>query len=251
MGNILFICPDENIKRGFITLLKFMVKGTEFKEISFAPDLRPGDLSTILTNLTEGAILLIDNDKLIIDSESIDVLKNVISDYHMDIIIGKGPSARSIRLDLPHFTTVMCVSALSNTLMTLINNFEYTIKIDEKNLPKICKAKIKSLCPLNISDEACEYISYKAKNNVSTSANYLARILEYIDFCGISESITLDLVKEIFNISGMGINLDFDEQFDDDEIVLLFKEIRNSLKNIQEDLHSLRGSVEDFIEFNG
>lgn len=251
MGHILFICPDENTKKSFITLLKSMVKGTEFKETSFPSDLRPGDLSTILTNLADGAFLIVNNDKFAIDDESVDVFKNAISDYHMDIIIGKGPTARSIRLDLPYFTTVMCVSASSNALMSLVNNFEYIIKIDENNLPKICKAKIKSLCPLDISDEACEYISYKAKNDVCTSVNYLARILEYLDFYDMSTSVSLDLVKEIFNISGMGVNLEFEEQFDDDEIVLLFKEIRNSLKDIQEDIHSLRGSIEDYIDFNG
>lgn len=250
MGHVLFICPDENTKNCFITLLKSMVKGPEFKETTLTADLRPGDLSAILTNLADGAFLIVNNDKLTIDDESVDVFKNAISDYHMDIIIGKGPTARSIRLDLPHFTTVMCVSASSNTLMSLVDNFEYTIKIDENNLPKLCKAKIKSLCPFDISDEACEYISYKAKNDVRTSVNYLSRVLEYIDFYNMSTSVTLDLVKEIFNISGMSINLEFDEQFDDDEIVLLFKDIRNSLKYIQEDIRSLRVSIEDYIEFN-
>lgn len=249
IGHILFICPDEDVKKNFITLLKFMLKGTEFKETSFQSGLSPGDLSAILTNLTEGAFLLVDNNKLIIDSDCIDVFENAISDYHMDITIGKGPSARFIRLDLPRFTTVVCIATLSNSVMSLVNNFEYIIKIDENKLSRICKAKIKALCPLDILDDACDYISYKAKNDVSTSVNYLKRILEYIDFYGISTTITVEMIKEVFNISGIGDNLELEEPFDD-EIVLLFKEIRNSLKDIHEDLHSLRGNVEEFIELN-
>lgn len=66
---------------------------------------RPGDLASILTNLTDGDVLFIDEIHRL--SRSVEeVLYPAMEDYALDIMIGKGPTARSIRLDLPHFTLV-------------------------------------------------------------------------------------------------------------------------------------------------
>ncbi len=66
---------------------------------------RPGDLASILTNLADGDVLFIDEIHRL--SRSVEeVLYPAMEDYALDIMIGKGPTARSIRLDLPHFTLV-------------------------------------------------------------------------------------------------------------------------------------------------
>ncbi|MDD3335104.1 MAG: Holliday junction branch migration DNA helicase RuvB [Eubacteriales bacterium] len=66
---------------------------------------RPGDLASILTNLANGDVLFIDEIHRL--SRSVEeVLYPAMEDYALDIMIGKGPTARSIRLDLPHFTLV-------------------------------------------------------------------------------------------------------------------------------------------------
>ena len=66
---------------------------------------RPGDLAAILTNLQEHDVLFIDEIHRINRAVE-EVLYPAMEDYALDIIIGKGPSARSLRLDLPHFTLV-------------------------------------------------------------------------------------------------------------------------------------------------
>ena len=66
---------------------------------------RPGDLASILTNLNQGDILFIDEIHRL--SRAVEeVLYPAMEDYAIDIMIGKGPTARSLRLDLPHFTLV-------------------------------------------------------------------------------------------------------------------------------------------------
>lgn len=66
---------------------------------------KAGDLAAILTNLSEGDVLFIDEIHRMNKSVE-EILYPALEDYSLDIIIGKGPSARSIRLDLPRFTLV-------------------------------------------------------------------------------------------------------------------------------------------------
>lgn len=249
MGHILLVCPDAETKECFIALLKAQKNNPNIRATTMLPELRPGDLGAIFTSLNPEDILLIENEKLSIGQDCVEIIKTAMANYYLDIIIGKGPSARSVRLDIPHFTAVFCVEKTSKALSSLLHQFEYVIKIDEENLPKICKAKIKAECPHQITDESCEYISYKAKYDVRTSVSYLKRVLEYLEFKNIETTITRDLVEEIFDMAGIGIT--FEDAVDDDEIFAIFKEIRNSLRDIQEDMHAMRGNIEDFIAANG
>lgn len=245
MGHVLLVCPDAETKECFITLLKSLKPNSNVRATTLLPELRPGDLGAIFTSLCPDDILLIENEKLTIEQECVEIIKSAMANYYLDIIIGKGPSARSVRLDIPHFTVVACVEKTSKSLSSLLRQFEYVIKIDEENLPKICKAKIKAECPLQITDDSCEYISYKARYDVRTSVNYLKRILEYLQFKNIETIITRDLIEEIFDLAGIGVT--FEESIDDDEIFAIFKEIRNSLRDIQTDIHKIRSDIEDYI----
>jgi Holliday junction DNA helicase RuvB len=66
---------------------------------------KPGDLASILTNLTDGDVLFIDEIhrlRRVVE----EVLYSAMEDFKLDIVIGKGPAARSVRLDLPKFTII-------------------------------------------------------------------------------------------------------------------------------------------------
>lgn len=72
---------------------------------------RQGDLAAILTNMGEGEVLFIDEIHRL--SKTVEeILYSAMEDYALDIIIGKGPSARSVRLDLPHFTLIGATTRL-------------------------------------------------------------------------------------------------------------------------------------------
>lgn len=248
MGHILLVCPDVETKKCFITLLQSLKSNSNVRTTTLLPELRSSEIGAIFASLCSDDILLIENEKITIEQECVEIIKSAMANYCFDIIIGKGTSARSIRLDIPRFTVVACVEKMSKSLLSLLHQFEYVIKINDENLPKICKAKIKAECPRQITDDSCEYISYKAKYDVRTSISYLKRVLEYLEFKQIETIITRELVEEIFDIVDIGVA--FDEVVDDDEIFAIFKEIRNSLRDIQEDMHAVRGSIEDFIAAN-
>jgi Holliday junction DNA helicase RuvB len=79
--------------------------GTNIRVTSGPAIERPGDLASILTNLSKGDVLFIDEIHRL-NSSVEEVLYPAMEDYALDIVIGKGPSARTLRLGLPHFTLV-------------------------------------------------------------------------------------------------------------------------------------------------
>ena len=90
---------------------------------------RPGDLASILTNLADGDVLFIDEIHRL--SRSVEeVLYPAMEDYALDIMIGKGPTARSIRLDLPHFTLVGATTRAGLLSAPLRNRFGILFRLE-------------------------------------------------------------------------------------------------------------------------
>ncbi len=85
---------------------------------------KAGDLAAILTNLSEGDVLFIDEIHRMNKSVE-EILYPALEDYSLDIIIGKGPSARSIRLDLPKFTLVGATTRAGMLSSPLRDRFRY------------------------------------------------------------------------------------------------------------------------------
>ncbi len=95
---------------------------------------RPGDLAAILTNLRAGDILFIDEVHRL--GRSIEeVLYPAMEDFALDIVIGKGPSARSIRLKLPHFTVIGATTRLALVTAPLRARFGAIYRLDFYDLP--------------------------------------------------------------------------------------------------------------------
>lgn len=90
---------------------------------------KPGDLAALLTNLNEGDILFIDEIHRL--SRAVEeVLYPAMEDYSLDIIIGKGPSARSIRLDLPHFTLIGATTRAGQLTAPLRDRFGCLFRLE-------------------------------------------------------------------------------------------------------------------------
>src|SRR5512136_2136654 len=95
---------------------------------------RPGDLAAILTNLRAGDILFIDEVHRLGRAVE-EVLYPAMEDYALDIVIGKGPSARSIRLKLPHFTVIGATTRLALLTAPLRSRFGAVYRLDFYDLP--------------------------------------------------------------------------------------------------------------------
>ncbi len=103
--------------------------GVHIKTTSGPAIEKPGDLAAILTNLQENDVLFIDEIHRL--SRSVEeVLYPSMEDFKLDIIIGKGPSARSIRLDVPHFTLVGATTKAGMLSSPLRDRFGYAAKLD-------------------------------------------------------------------------------------------------------------------------
>ena len=122
---------------------------------------RVGDLGSILTNLSEGDVLFIDEahrlNKLIEE-----VLYPAMEDFKLDIVIGKGPSARTLQLDLPHFTLIAATTRPSLLSSPLRSRFGITFRLDFYQLADIAKILNRSARILNIqadqegTDQQCQ-----------------------------------------------------------------------------------------------
>src|SRR5262245_64259298 len=90
---------------------------------------RPGDLAAILTNLEEGDVLFVDEVHRMPRTVE-EVLYPALEDFKLDVVIGKGPSARSIRLDLPRFTLVAATTRPALITLPLRQRFDFTARLD-------------------------------------------------------------------------------------------------------------------------
>src|SRR5206468_2319661 len=103
--------------------------GVGFRPTSGPALERAGDLAAILTNLEEGDVLFVDEVHRMPRTVE-EVLYPALEDFKLDVIIGKGPSARSIRLDLPRFTLVAATTRPGRLSLPLRERFGFTPRLD-------------------------------------------------------------------------------------------------------------------------
>ena len=105
---------------------------------------KPGDLAALLTNLQEGDILFIDEIHRL-SRQVEEVLYPALEDYALDIMIGKGPSAQSIRINLPRFTLVGATTRAGQLTGPLRDRFGILLKLEPYSrmnwLPSSCAAR--------------------------------------------------------------------------------------------------------------
>src|SRR5688572_21660644 len=125
---------------------------------------RAGDLASILTNLGEGDILFIDEIHRLPRTVE-ELLYPAMEDYHLDVILGKGPSARSLRLDLPHFTIIGATTRVGSLSGALRNRFGMVHRLDFYNQAEITEIIKRSakLLKIPIEDAAAEEIATRAR----------------------------------------------------------------------------------------
>ena len=97
---------------------------------------RAGDLASILTNLQEGDVLFIDEIHRLRRAVE-EILYSAMEDYKLDIVVGKGPAANSIRLDLPHFTVIGATTRTGSLAGPLRDRFGITHRLEYYKEPEI------------------------------------------------------------------------------------------------------------------
>ena len=114
---------------------------------------KPGDLAALLTNLNEGDILFVDEIHRLNRSVE-EILYPAMEDYALDIIVGKGPSANSIRLDLPKFTLIGATTRAGQLSAPLRDRFGVTLRLELYTPAELAKIVTRSAGILNVDIEA-------------------------------------------------------------------------------------------------
>ena len=113
---------------------------------------KAGDLAALLTNLSENDILFVDEIHRLNRSVE-EILYPAMEDYAIDIIIGKGPSANSIRLDLPHFTLIGATTRAGQLSAPLRDRFGVTLRLELYTPEELCRIVTRSADILNVEIE--------------------------------------------------------------------------------------------------
>ena len=156
---------------------------------------KPGDLASLLTNLSPNDVLFIDEIHRI-NKNVEEILYPALEDFYLDIILGKGPTARSIRLDLPKFTLIGATTragALSTPLRDRFGIVERLELYSVKDLKTIVKRSSKIL-NLDIDEKAAEEIARRSRGTPRIANRLLKRVRDYAAVLGDGE-ITLEIAK--------------------------------------------------------
>ena len=160
---------------------------------------KPGDLAALLTNLQENDVLFIDEIHRL-NKNVEEILYPALEDFSLDIIIGKGPTAKSIRIDLPKFTLIGATTKAGSLTTPLRDRFGIVERLDlyeTKDLEKIVKRSSKIL-NINIDDDAADEIAMRSRGTPRIANRILKRVRDYALVLG-DGYITLKLAKTALN----------------------------------------------------
>lgn len=146
---------------------------------------KAGDLASILTNLADGDILFIDEIHRLGRTVE-EVLYSAMEDYKLDIMIGKGPGARSVRLDLPKFTVIGATTRTGSLSAPLRDRFGHIYRHEfysEDEIQKIIK-RSSNILSSKISADAAHVLSERSRLTPRIANRLLKRVRDYADVNG-------------------------------------------------------------------
>ncbi len=154
--------------------------GVSFKATSGPAIERAGDLAAILTNLEEGDVLFIDEIHRLNRAVE-EVLYPAMEDFALDIVIGQGPAARSIRLDLPHFTLVAATTRTGLLTGPLRDRFGACFRLDYYSVEELCDIVVRSASILGIEIDAAgaKEIASRSRATPRLANRLLKRVRDY------------------------------------------------------------------------
>ena len=170
---------------------------------------KAGDLAALLTNLSEGDILFVDEIHRLNRSVE-EILYPAMEDYAIDIIVGKGPSANSIRLDLPHFTLIGATTRAGQLSSPLRDRFGIVQKMDFYTPEELQTIVLRTAGVLNVEiDKTGAYeIARRSRGTPRLANRLLKRVRDFaqVKYNGVITKEVADFALDILDVDKLGLD---------------------------------------------
>ena len=170
---------------------------------------KAGDLASILTNLSDGDILFIDEIHRLGRTVE-EVLYSAMEDFKLDIMIGKGPAARSVRLDLPKFTVIGATTRTGALSAPLRDRFGHIHRLEFYTPDEIAHiiTRASRILESKINDEAAAMLSTRARLTPRIANRLLKRVRDYADVNGdgIIDGPTTEAALQLMEVDELGLD---------------------------------------------
>ncbi|HCX27482.1 MAG TPA: Holliday junction branch migration DNA helicase RuvB, partial [Cellvibrionales bacterium] len=210
---------------------------------------RPGDLAAMLTNLSKDDVLFIDEIHRLSPVVE-EVLYPAMEDYQLDIMIGEGPSARSIKLDLPPFTLVGATTRAGSLTSPLRDRFGIVQRLEFYGMDDLSHivTRAASLLGVEIESDGAREIARRSRGTPRIANRLLRRVRDFADVKhdGVVTAAVADSALNVLNIDPQGFDhmdrrllLSIIEKFDGGPV---------GVDNLAAAISEERGTIEDVLE---
>jgi holliday junction DNA helicase RuvB len=170
---------------------------------------RAGDLAAILSNLEAGDVMFIDEIHRLPRAVE-EILYTAMEDFQLDIVVGKGAGAHSIRLDLPPFTLVGATTRVGRVSAPLRDRFGYVARIDYYRPEELEQIVVRSasLLEVDVAEEAARSIAARSRGTPRVGNRLLRRVRDFADArgSGTADEATALRALEVFEVDHAGLD---------------------------------------------
>jgi Holliday junction DNA helicase RuvB len=246
--HILFYGPPGIGKTTLSTIIAQELKG-EIRITTGAALTKGGDLAAILTNLKDNDVFFIDEIHRLPKNVE-EMLYPVMEEYCLDVIIGKGPAARTVRLPIPRITIVGATTKLAYLTAPLRDRFGLLLRLDfynEKEMIHIVKRSAQ-LLNIDINEDAAEAIAKRSRRTPRLANRLLKRARDIVEVDGHKQidKYVIEKLIQLLDIDDLGLT-DVDKQY----MEVIGKKYQNApigIETLSSSLSEDRRTIEEFIE---